>query len=107
MLIQKPKDSDTKPSEITSETIYQNRRGFIRSMGFIGATALLGNSACAKEPPQKLGDLGDIEKSNYSTNETSNSYEDITQYNNFYEFGTGKQDPYMNSSAFKPKPWSV
>lgn len=107
MLIKTPKASDAKPSEIASETLYQNRRRFIRNMGFIGATALLGNSACAKETPQQLRSLGELTKSQFSTDETPNSYEDITQYNNFYEFGTGKEDPYMNSGAFKPMPWSV
>jgi sulfoxide reductase catalytic subunit YedY len=107
VLIRKPKARDAKPSEIASETFYQNRRGFMRSMGFIGATALLGNSACAKESPQQLRSLGELKKSAYSTDETPNSYEDVTQYNNFYEFGTGKEDPYMNSGSFKPMPWSV
>ena len=36
-----------------------------------------------------------------------NSYEDITTYNNFYEFGMGKTDPSENSGNFKPKPWSI
>jgi sulfoxide reductase catalytic subunit YedY len=36
-----------------------------------------------------------------------NSYEDITGYNNFYEFGTGKEDPAANSGLFKPAPWTV
>ena len=35
------------------------------------------------------------------------SYEDITTYNNYYEFGTGKRDPYKNSQEFNTKPWSV
>jgi sulfoxide reductase catalytic subunit YedY len=42
-----------------------------------------------------------------STDEAPNSYEDITTYNNFYEFGTDKSDPFENSGKFKPKPWEV
>ena len=36
-----------------------------------------------------------------------NTYEDITTYNNFYEFGTDKRDPSRNSGDFKPQPWTV
>ena len=43
----------------------------------------------------------------FSLNEDTNSLEDITTYNNFYEFGTDKADPAQNSGKFKPRPWSV
>ena len=43
----------------------------------------------------------------YSTDETPNSWEDITTYNNFYEFGTGKEDPYRNAQDFVTEPWTV
>ena len=36
-----------------------------------------------------------------------NTFEEITTYNNFYEFGMGKSDPSKNSSSFNPKPWSI
>ncbi len=107
MLIKTPKSSDPKPSEITSETIYDDRRRFVRNMGFVGASALLGGTACAKETGPAVKSLGDLKKSPYSTNEPANSYEDITQYNNFYEFGTSKDDPYLNSGSFNPLPWNV
>ena len=42
-----------------------------------------------------------------STEETANTYQEVTQYNNFYEFGTGKEDPYNNAQDFKTKPWTV
>ena len=45
--------------------------------------------------------------SEFSTTETVNSFEEITTYNNFYEFGLGKSDPYRYSGNFKPKPWTV
>ena len=35
------------------------------------------------------------------------SFKDITTYNNYYEFGTGKSDPYLKSQNFKTKPWTV
>jgi len=107
VLIKIPKQSDPRPSEITSESVYQDRRRFVRNMGFVGATALLGGTACAQESAPQLMPLADVQKSRFSTTEAPNSYEDITQYNNFYEFGTGKEDPYLNSGGFKPLPWNV
>src|SRR6267143_1339151 len=43
----------------------------------------------------------------YDTTEKSTPYEDITTYNNYYEFGIDKSDPAKNSRNFKPKPWTV
>jgi sulfoxide reductase catalytic subunit YedY len=43
----------------------------------------------------------------YSTDEEVNSWQDVTTYNNFYEFGTGKEDPYQNAGDFVASPWSV
>ena len=42
-----------------------------------------------------------------SENDALNSFEEITTYNNFYEFGTGKSDPHKNSKKFIPKPWTI
>jgi len=83
-----------KHSEITTEQIYNKRRKFIKSIGLgVGSISLSSfpflNSA-------------------YSQNKTdSTTYQDITTYNNYYEFGTGKRDPFKNSKEFKTKPWSV
>jgi len=82
-----------KYSEITPEKIYRNRRSFIKSMGLgAGSIALISipfiNSARSKE-------------------DTLTSYKDITTYNNYYEFGTSKSDPYINSQNFKTTPWSI
>jgi len=96
-----------KPSEITPEAVYHERRSLLKAMGFVGASALLGTSACAAENEGGQQALGTLEKSPFSTDEAPNSYADITEYNNFYEFGTGKDDPFLNSGDFKPKPWSV
>jgi len=83
-----------KHSEITTEQIYNKRRKFIKSIGLgVGSISLSSfpflNSA-------------------YSQNKTDlTTYQDITTYNNYYEFGTGKRDPFKNSKEFKTKPWSV
>ena len=83
-----------KYSEITPEKIYNNRRSFIKSIGFsassIAITSLpFVNNALGKEQDQLT------------------SYKDITTYNNYYEFGTSKGDPYKNSQNFKIKPWNI
>jgi len=107
MLIKTHKRSEPTSAEITSEEIYHDRRSLLKGMGFIGASTLLGTTACAAEQDTPEQELGELVKSPYSTTETPNSYADVTQYNNFYEFGTGKDDPVQNSYMFKPKPWSV
>lgn len=106
MLIKKL-NNQPRPSEITDEHIYTGRRNLLRHFGFLGAATLLGNTACAKTDTGVSSDLGPLQKSSYSTDESPNSYADITEYNNYYEFGTGKEDPALNSGRFKPKPWSV
>lgn len=42
-----------------------------------------------------------------STQQPPNAFDEITGYNNFYEFGTGKADPAANSGKFRPAPWKV
>ncbi len=105
MLIKKA--PDFRPSEITSESNFMNRREFIRSAGLAGAASLLVTPSAAKDVPASAVPLPDISPSPLSTDEAPNSFEDITTYNNFYEFGTDKSDPFENSGKFKPKPWEV
>ena len=82
-----------KYSEITPERIYNKRRSFIKSMGY-GLGALT------------LSSVPLINAKASNINEP-NSYEDITTYNNFYEFGMGKSDPSNYSKKFNTKPWSI
>ena len=105
MLIKKA--PDFKPSEITSESNFMNRREFIRSAGLAGAASLLVTPSAAQDVPASAVPLPDIAPSPLSTDDPPNSFEDITTYNNFYEFGTDKSDPFENSGKFKPKPWEV
>ncbi|MTH80309.1 protein-methionine-sulfoxide reductase catalytic subunit MsrP [Paracoccus aestuariivivens] len=79
-------------SQITPEAHYLSRRAFIAAgMASIAAPAiaLTGKSSA------------------FSTDEKPNSFEEITNYNNFYEFGTGKTDPATYSGSLRPQPWSV
>ena len=105
MLIKKP--SDIRPSEITSHQNYLRRRDFIRAGAIAGATALAGPAFSAVVPEGRRAKLPDVGKSEFSTSEAPNSYEDITTYNNFYEFGTGKDDPYRNAQDFEARPWKI
>ena len=64
-----------------------------------------GLRAGAEIPPN--GQFADVKKWSGSLTEKPNTYEDITTYNNYYEFGTGKSDPAANAHTLKPSPWSV
>lgn len=104
MLIRKA--PDVRGHEITRECDYLNRRQFIR--GAIVAGAYSSASAySASVPPDQGAALEDVKLSPFSTSEETNSFEDITTYNNYYEFGTGKGDPARYSRHFRPRPWSI
>ena len=105
MLIKKP--SDIKPSEITSHSNYLNRRQFMRAGAIAGGALLASPALGAVIPEERRAKLPDVGESPFSTDERPNSYEDITTYNNFYEFGTGKGDPAVNARDFKPRPWTI
>lgn len=92
-------------SEITSESAYINRRKLIQSVGLFSLG--LGLTEPALGQSQEIQLLKAMRNEKFSTTEAPNSYSDITTYNNFYEFGMQKSDPYMNSGMFEPKPWSV
>jgi sulfoxide reductase catalytic subunit YedY len=72
-----------------------------------GSVLAAGNAVAAVIPGERRATLDGVVPSEYSTDETPNSYMDVTTYNNFYEFGVRKQDPYRNSQDFEPRPWSV
>ncbi len=105
MLIRKP--SDIRSSEITSHDNYLNRRQFIQAGAIAGGLAIGGSAVAAVVPEERRGRIPDVGSSEFSTDETPNTYEDITTYNNFYEFGTGKSDPYRNAQDFQPRPWTI
>ncbi len=106
MLIRHTIASDPKSFEITPHSVYMNRRRFLQASAVaIGATVMPWSMTKAHAAlPNKIGG---IVKSKYSTDEKQNTYDEVTGYNNFYEFGTGKSDPVDNSSHFKPKPWQI
>ena len=98
-------------SEITSKADYLNRRTFLAGAAAAGVVAF-GAERVARivDPTQAVhaGTKLQTVKSPLSTSgETLTSYQDITHYNNFYEFGTNKGDPAQNSGSLKTRPWSV
>ncbi|MFQ5548226.1 MAG: protein-methionine-sulfoxide reductase catalytic subunit MsrP [Woeseia sp.] len=99
--------ADIRPSEITSKDNYLNRREFIQSGAIAGTSLLAAPAFSALIPAQRRAKLADTEKSEFSTDEAANSYEDITTYNNYYEFGTQKDDPFRNAADFEPRPWTI
>jgi sulfoxide reductase catalytic subunit YedY len=104
MLIRK--NPDIESSEITPEHVYLNRRQLLQAAGLSGAS-LLPAVSHAEDIPSSYQRLKNVAKSPFSTTATPTSFADVSSYNNFYEFGTGKTDPVSNSGAFKPQPWSV
>jgi methionine sulfoxide reductase catalytic subunit len=110
MIIRVKRPSDVPSSEITPEDLYVNRRRFIKQAAFGAAGLALAPSAlAAMERPPHSGPIQQVDYSKLKSElgEPVNSYEDITHYNNFYEFGTSKDDPAANSGAFHPRPWTV
>ena len=81
-------------SEVTPEKIYNNRRSFIKSLG-LGAGSIA------------LTTLPLINNAKSANDLKLTSYKDITTYNNYYEFGTAKGDPYKNSQNFITDPWNI
>ena len=83
-------------TEITDEALYWNRRGWLRAAGFGLATASF-------LPPFRLSALLPSQDDDLKPN----PWEHITGYNNFYEFGTGKEDPAEHAHTLRTKPWTV
>lgn len=109
MVIKKP--SEIKSSEITDEKTYFNRRNFIRT-GLLAATTLAtgGLYRFFNQPPPKEIETAIIEsvaKSDLSATDKLNSFEEITNYNNFYEFSTSKTAVAQRAEKFVTRPWTI
>jgi sulfoxide reductase catalytic subunit YedY len=93
MLIRRPPDIPTR--EITDERLYWSRREWLATMGLgVAGAALAPELAAACEVAGQ-------------DDEKLTPFEHVTGYNNFYEFGTGKDDPKANAHSLKPRPWSI
>ena len=91
------------PSEITPPEVYFSRRALLAGALASGVSAL---AHASRVPP--LGEpLNYTRNDKLSVSEAPNKYEEITTYNNFYEFGTDKEDPSENAHSLHTRPWSV
>jgi sulfoxide reductase catalytic subunit YedY len=88
MLIRRP--TDIRERDVTPEDLFWSRREWLASVGVGLAGLALPQLACAQKSDDK-----------------PTPYESITSYNNFYEFGTGKDEPQENAHTLRPKPWSI
>jgi len=127
--------SDIIPSEITPKEVFENRREFIQKAGFgllAGAASILSpslnaatiNSGTSNSAGRLIGranapdsvkpatfsphqKISPYAKTAYGAGEKLTTYDDVTTYNNYYEFGTSKGEPAVNAKLFKPHPWTV
>ena len=110
MLVKKP--ADIPYSSVTPKSAYLNRRRFLQGAG-AGAALLAGQSVwdaltpAARAQSPSARKLTGLAKSLFSTTEKMNSYQDITHYNNYYEFGTDKEQPADLAKKLKTTPWTV
>jgi methionine sulfoxide reductase catalytic subunit len=101
---------DIRSSEITDKKVYLRRRQFIQAAALttIGAaTGAVGVDRAAAQSWPRVKIAGAINDSGYGEGEKQTPYQDVTTYNNFYEFGTDKEDPAANAHTLKIKPWTV
>ena len=79
--------------DVTHEDLFLNRRRLIKNLASVGITG--------------IGLISGTVTANAKNNEKVNNWEEITSYNNFYEFGTSKDDPLRFAHKLKTKPWSI
>ncbi|MBS1241601.1 MAG: Sulfoxide reductase catalytic subunit yedY, partial [Gemmatimonadetes bacterium] len=91
MLIHRP--GRISSSDVTDESLYWSRREWLAAAGLGVASLLPGVPG-----PRTWATQDDLKP---------NPWDDVTGYNNFYEFGTGKEDPKANAGTLRPRPWSV
>jgi len=109
MLIRKA--PDVRSSEITPKSLYLNRRTFLAGVAMAGAAAATGASLRQILSPSVTALAGNkingIQKSPFSTTETVTPYKDVTNYNNYYEFSTEKDEPAKLAQKLRTRPWKV
>ena len=106
MLIRNANPTDVKASEITPPSLYLDRRAFIAAAGLAAAGAI-GGALTGEAAVLTDGKLEGVQPGPFGTDEELTPLNQVTSYNNFYEFGTDKADPQRNARFFKTKPWTV
>jgi sulfoxide reductase catalytic subunit YedY len=109
MLIKKAED--IRSSEITPRSLYLNRRKFLAAAAVAGVAAATRLSLREMITPSAVAFAGNkiagIQKSAFSTSEKITPYQDVTHYNNYYEFSTEKDGPAELAKKFRARPWKV
>lgn len=107
------------PSEITPREVYEDRRRWLRASAVLGGAAMAGvglsgdlawaQSSAGVKRPGKLAALPSVRSAvpGAVVMDQPTPYQDVTSYNNFYEFGTGKDDPAERAHTLKTRPWTV
>ncbi|MCW0462080.1 Protein-methionine-sulfoxide reductase catalytic subunit MsrP [Xanthomonas sacchari] len=102
------RDALTVPSrEITDEAVYRDRRRLLQALALTPLSGLVGCADAEPPAPPKTVVTPEQARSGFRTNEELTRYEDVTSYNNFYEFGTDKTDPSKAAKTLRTSPWSV
>jgi sulfoxide reductase catalytic subunit YedY len=103
-------NSDLSYKDVTPKEVYYDRRKFLAAMGLAGGAALFGREmwqmALPNQTVQATSKLTFV-KGPFNTTEKITPSDDVTHYNNFYEFGTDKGDPAKNSQHFVTSPWEI
>lgn len=105
ILIRKP--TDLTLADITPKSVYLNRRKFMRGLGLAGLASLTGKGLLDLTFPAAAAIKLATTKSPFSTTEKMNTIDEVTHYNNFYEFGVDKDQPAKNAQHFVTSPWTV
>jgi sulfoxide reductase catalytic subunit YedY len=97
-------------AEVTPEGLYVRRREFLAlgaagALGMAGAAMAFSCKASAKDNPNSA--FPSLRRGPFATEEKQTPFDDVTSYNNYYEFGTGKGDPLENAGSFRTRPWTI
>src|SRR3954468_21096597 len=110
MLIKSLHSDDARSSEITPHELFLNRRKFLAGAG-LSAVAAVGFGAKELFSPSikalAADKIADLQKSPFSTTEKITPMNDVTHYNNYYEFSSEKEEPAKLAKDFKTHPWTV
>jgi methionine sulfoxide reductase catalytic subunit len=101
---------DLTYADVTPKSVYVNRRKFLRGLGLAGAAVTFGRGLVDLISPETRAYAGTkltTIKSPFSTDEKMNTYDEVTHYNNYYEFGVDKDQPAKNSTHFNTSNWVV
>jgi len=118
MLIRFRPQHPIQPSEITPERVYRERRRFLAQLGLSAVGLAVAGCGKAGEAPKAAaapsnqgaaggGDFKLDKKTDLAGKEAPTQYEDVTHYNNYYEFGTSKDEPAQYAGTLRTRPWSV